>query len=283
MTAYGGFATPGQGALVETSEREILWGRDDAQLASLFRNVVVDSTTRDAGNSPTTVLRRGLIMGKLSASGQYTEWDADASDGSQYIEGVLNNEILIADFGGTAVDRMPLPLILRAPVIASKLLIQGSAFVGHVDEFLARRVMVEAGYVFDDDPFGYLAGMGDRYETVTGTSDTLTASQNGMTLIYSSASAVAVTLPTIQPGLSFDIVRTGDEEIVVSSAAGDDMIVGNDLSADSLTFTTAGQHMGTRVRLRAVYVSTTLKWLVELPNMPFGTGLTGGFTYAIAS
>jgi subtilisin family serine protease len=155
--------------------------------------------------------------------------------------------------------------------MASQLLIQGSALVGHADEFLARRQLWNAGCVLDDDMFGYLAGGGSRVALVTGTADTLTAAENGTTLFYNNAAAVAVTLPAIQPGLEYEIVRTADEELVVSSGEGDNIIMGNDLSADSVTFTTAGEQIGARVKVRSVYVGTTLKWLIEIVTVPFST------------
>lgn len=270
MSAFGGFATPGFGAAVYTSEREIVWGGDDRQPGILRRNSIVSGAARDAGNTPTTLLRKGLLLGKVSASSELEEWDADASDGTQDVIAVLNQELKATDFDGNNTDRA-FATLLRAPLIASQLLIQGAAFVGHIDEFLARRQLDAVGCVLDDDPHGYLAGKGKRVSSEAGTTDTLTASQNGMTLFYSNAASVTVTLPTIQPGLEYDLVRTADEEFVVASGEGDNIVIGNDLSADSVTFTTAGEQIGAHVRLRSVYVGTALKWLIELPVKPFST------------
>lgn len=280
MSASGGFGIPGHGALVETSEREILWGRDDQHLQTLWKGYPVSSAARDAGNTPTTVLRRGLLMGVLTSSGELEEWDADASDGTQNIAAVLNNELNILDLSGTAVDRVPMAPLISAPVIAGRLLIQGDAFVGHADEYLARRVMHQMGFRFDDDPHGYYAGAIPRTIRVTGTTDTLTPQENGALLIYSNAASVTVTLPAIQPGLVYDILREGDEELIVVSTEGDNVIVGNDLSADGVTFTTAGEHIGAQVRVESIYVNTTLKWRLTLPYVPFNTGLNT-LTFAI--
>lgn len=269
MSSLGGFGKPGQGAAVFTNDREIVAvGYDNL---CLFKSVVISSAARDAGSTPTTVLRPGLLLGKVTASDEYEEWDADASDGTQNIAGINRTDITVLDQYGTAVDRVPPSVYQRGVFMASQLLIQGSALVGHADEFLARRQLWNAGCVLDDDMFGYLAGGGFRTETVTGTSDTLTASQNGMTLFYNNVAAVAVTLPAIQPGLEYEIVRTADEELVVSSGEGDNIIMGNDLSADSVTFTTAGEQIGARVKVRSVYVGTTLKWLIEIVTVPFST------------
>lgn len=279
MASLGGFGKPGQGASVFTLDREIVAvGYDNM---CLHKSIVLSSATRDDGSTPTTVIRPGLLLGKLTTGGEYVEWDADADDGAQYVGGINKTDVTVLDAYGTAVDRVPPAIYTRGVFMASQLLIQGSALVGHVDEYLARRQLWNAGCVLDDDLFGYKAGGGNRFATVTGTSDTLTGDENGTRLFYSNAAAVAVTLPTIKAGLSYDIVRTGDEEIVVSSAAGNDMIVGNDASASSITFTTAGNHIGAYVRVEGVYVGTTLKWLVTVPHVPLGTGLAF-HAYALA-
>ena len=78
-------------------------------------------------------------------------------------------------------------------------------------------------------------------------------------------------------------IREGDEEFIVTSAAGDDIIVVNDLSADSFTFTTATEHIGARVRVRSVYMGTTLKWTAEVVGTPFGTAVGSVQTFAIGT
>jgi hypothetical protein len=99
-------------------------------------------------------------------------------------------------------------------------------------------------------------------------------------LFYNNAASVTVTLPAAQPGLEFEVVRTADEEFIVVSPTADNVIVGNDLSADGVTLTTAGEQIGGRWRLRSVYLDTTVKWLIEGPVCPFGTG-TATLTYSI--
>ena len=43
--------------------------------------VVLVSTTTDSGNNPTTTLRRGLTLGKITASGKYAAYSDSGSDG----------------------------------------------------------------------------------------------------------------------------------------------------------------------------------------------------------
>lgn len=281
--ASGGFGVGGVGADRTTFESELLWGAPHVRDGSIKKSVIISGAGRDAGNTITTNLRPGLILGKITATGLYVQLDADAADGTQFFGAVLDTEMRAIDIDGANANREFGMLVARAPIKARRLFIEGVAFIGHVDEFLLRRQMVAAHFLFDDDPQGYLAGQGYRFETNTTTAHTLVAADNGKTVAYSNVAAVLVTLPTIQPGLEYDLLRVADEEIVVASAEGDNIIVGNDMSADSVTVTTGGQQIGQRFRIKSVYVATTLKWIIELPVQPFGTGLTGGFAYSIAS
>lgn len=286
MTAFGGFAKPGQGAAVFDTPREIVsQGFDSSQF--VFDSGIIVGTARDAGNSVTTVLRPGLLLGKVTSTGKYIQWDATATDGSQYFAGILWKELRATDFDANNTDRDFTILVGRGVLQASKLLVKGVALTSATDEYLARRMLRAADFVLDDDPLGYKAGntnLSFRHELQTGTSHSPSASaDNGKTFYYSSASAVAVTLPTLVPGLEFTFVRTADEELVVASAAGDDMVVGNDLSADSVTFTTGSQQIGAIIRVTSVYIdASTLKWIVTLPPAPYGTG-TATLAYSIAS
>src|SRR3990167_3093412 len=248
-TSQGGWGLPGIGADRSVTESELLWGADQARNGVLWQSAIISGATRDAGNSPTTILRPGLLLGKLDSGSEHEEWDADAADGSQDIAGILDVEMRAQDFDATNADRAFRLIVGRAPLKARKLFIQGSAFVGHADEYLARRQLVAAGCVFDDDPFGYKAGLGSRVARVTGTTDTLTAAENGKTIFYSNAASTTVTLPAIQPGLEYTLIREGDEEFVVTSGEADTIVAGNDLSADSITFTTAAEHIGAGVRV----------------------------------
>lgn len=274
MSGMGGWATPGIGADRTVAESELFWGADQARNSALWQSAVISGAARDAGNTPTTVLRPGMLLGKVTASGELEEWDADATDGTEWLFGVLDTELRAQDFDATNQDRVFRVLVGRAPIKARKLLVQGTALPSATDQYLARRQLAKLGFVLDDDTPNWLSGLNQRVVRVTAAGAyAVTASQNGALIIFSNAAAVAITLPTLVPGLAFDLLREGDEEIVVSSAAGDDIIVGNDLAADSITFTTAGNHIGAMIHVESLYVGTDLKWLLTLPNVPIGTGV----------
>lgn len=279
LATYGG--VPGISSIKQTSEKVVWWGREERQID--ISELLLDSTAVDAGNTPTTELRAGLLLGKKTSDGNLYQWDGDAIDGTEVVHGVLLRDISMLDVDGVAEDKYA-HVLLAGCVKAADLLIQGTLLSSHVDEHMARRQMVASGrFIFDDDysPGGVFLG-GAKKNKLAITNTTVSAADNGTRFIATTADAT-FTLPTLEYGLVFEFLRASDHEMVVASAAGDDMIVGNDLSADSVTFTTAGQQIGALIRVEAIYVNTTLKWLVTLGTPPFGTGLTGGFAYAIAT
>lgn len=267
---FGQFGQPGQTAIVNTNEAELLWGGDLSRIPVLRLSKQSSTTLADAANSPTTVVRAGMLLGLLTSNGQSVQWDATATDGSQNLAGVLPVELLAIDQFGVAVNRVH-PMIVSAPLKASALKVKGAALVGHADEYIARRSLWAMGCRLDDDPAGIKAGMFPRYVTKA-TNYTVVAADNGTTFVAITADAT-FTLPTIAPGLSFEFLRASDHELAVASAAGDDMLVGGDDAADSITFTTAGQQVGARVKVTGAYVNGTLKWITEIPPTPYGTGL----------
>ena len=66
--------------------------------------IVLDSTAEDADNTPTTTLRKGLVLGKVTATGKYKEYDPSASDGTETARVILDDEVNLLDESGTAAD-----------------------------------------------------------------------------------------------------------------------------------------------------------------------------------
>lgn len=145
------FGVPGQAAAIYTAENEFLWGGDVTRICVLMKGCVIDGSARDAANSPTTVLRAGLLLGKVTASGKLVQWDDAAVDGSQTVYGILPVELVMVDpISGADTDRM-CPVIVSAPVKVNNLLIKGAAFVGHGDETAARTELNAKRFFLDDE------------------------------------------------------------------------------------------------------------------------------------
>ncbi len=276
-TFSGGHGEPGVGTLEATTEVEPIW-------AAHLQNVITQGgnysdTIRDTGQTPTTDIRAGMLLGALSADNKLTEWDPAATDGSQFLEGMLPVSIQAISLSGTAAPRV-VSRIVQAQIKADWVLILGVALQTSIWEFTARRALSQAGWILDDDPQGRLAGNGNIVQDVAGTTHTPTEAENGQKFFYYNAASVTVTLPAIKAGLIYDFVRAADEEFIVASAEGGNVIVGDSLTADSITFTTANEHVGAWVKAEAVYTNAVLKWHFQLPQIPFGTD-GAGLTYAI--
>jgi hypothetical protein len=276
---YGQFGIPGQTAAYSTVDNEFIWGGSANQVEILATGGIISSAARDAGASPTTKLRKGLLLGKISASGKLVQWNPTATDGSQDVFGVLQAELSMVDLLGNAQDRQA-PVVVKAPLRARNLYAVGLAFVGSDGEYIARKQLVQMGCKFDDDFGNVLAGLGTKYESKAA-SYTVVAADSGKTFLATTADTT-FTLPAIKEGMTFEFIRTDDFELIVASAAGDDIIVGGDAAADSITFTTASQQIGARIRVTAIRVGASVKWLAELPHTPYGTGLAT-MAYAIAT
>lgn len=280
IQSYG--ALPGITSIRQNAEKAVWWGRENFNLD--FSNLVIVSTATDAGATPTSDLRAGLLLGRVTSSGKLTTWNPDAVDGSEVVAGVLLRDLSMLSDEGVAEDKYG-HVLLAGCVRSADLLIEGTVFTSSTDQYIARKQMIGSGrFIFDDDVLGGSAFMGCPLRTIDagGTTLTPTVAQNGTRYTLSNAASVTVTLPALKPGLVYEFLRTGDEEMIIASAEGDNMLVGNDLSADSITFTTAGNHIGAMVRVEGIYAGTTLKWLVTVPHVPLGTGLAF-HTYGLAT
>lgn len=267
MTSTGGFGIAGVGAAKSSISRELVWGGPSSiDHVLVAQDKIYSADILDAGNTPTTDIRAGLLVGALTSSGELEEWDADATDGTQDLVGVVPMTFRSLDWDGVTQDRDIPGRIVRGPLKARSLLIEGTALTSHVDEFLAREALVAMGCILDDDPMGFLAGRfaPRRHQLVTATTKTVTESENGTIFSINNAASVTVTLPEIHPGLEYTFIRIGDEELVIASAgSNDDIITDGDIAADSITFTTATEHLGAYVKVRGIYSGTDLKWFVE--------------------
>lgn len=259
MSRIGQFGIPGQSASIFSAAREIFWGGDASRIEILRLHSQIDEASVDAGAAVTSTLRAGLILGKTTSGGQLKQWDTAATDGSQWLHSVNEHELsTLSAYGGTR--DLFAPTVVRAPLKAAALLIKGVALVGHADEFLARRSLARMGCVLDDDTQNVLSGANQRLVTKTATG-AITAAENGSLFIVNGAGAVVLTLPAIQAGLIYSFLNIADQNVTVTSVAGDDIIILNDLSADSVAFSTASEKIGAQVTVRAEYVAGTLKWI----------------------
>jgi len=243
------FAMPGMGTPVESSDTEIFAGRIDD---IILKGIVIDSTAVDSGNTPTTTLRRGLPMGKITSTGQYGNYDPTATDGRALCLGLLYQEVNMLDSSGAAADKAGRLVVWAFDIKAA----QCPATL----DALARRQL--AGRIwFDDD--NWQSGNGGAFSTVvakTANYTVLPADNNALFTNQGAVGAVTFTLPTIARGLRYRFFAEAGQALTVASVVADTMVVFNDAAADSISFSTAAEIIGGGMEVIANADAT--RWLV---------------------
>lgn len=238
---------PGLSTAKETYENEYTFGR---WVLTVNVGEQIDGTARDSGNSPTTNLRPGLLLGQIAATGNLKQWSASATDGSQRVFGILATGIRMQDLDGNNVNRF-VPVTIAGPVQAAKL-------IGLNDE---ARAQMRGRFLFDDE--GFSVGSPRTWSTeVAKTADYTVDDSDSGTLFTNTGAlgAVIFTLPAIEAGLYFEFLAVADFGLTVASAEGDNMVTSNDASADSVGFVTGGDIIGGRVAIASNMAGT--KWYV---------------------
>ena len=240
---------PGLTTARETYETEFRWG---SQWQGVIVGGIISGSARDSSNSPTYELRAGLLLGQVLSTGQYTNYSPTATDGSEVATGVLMEALRMQDFEGNNVNKF-YGILVGGPVQASKL--QG------LD--LQARAQMANNFIFDD--IGNLPGNHwfpfKRFESQTA-SYTVVAGDNMTMFDNTGASgAVTFTLPTLANGYFFGFRVVADQNVIVASAAGNDMIAIDDASASSVAFQTTNEKIG---GVFWVYSNPgATKWIVE--------------------
>ncbi len=239
--SYGMF--PGLTTARETYEAEFMWGD---QKQAVIMGGLISGAARDSGNSPTTELRKGLLLGQILSTGLWTTYSPTATDGSEVAGGVLMESFRTQDFEGNNKNIF-YGILVGGPVQASKIL--------NLDG-MARPQMRK--FMFDD--IGNVQGNSyfdwKRFQTKT-SNYTIVASDNFTLFDNTGAGAqVVLTLPAIAPGYKFGAQLSAAQVLRFTSAEGGNLI-GTSLTQTSASATAIGG-------LIVVYSNPAgTKWIVE--------------------
>lgn len=258
--SVGGYSLPGMGDVVETAEREILWGlHGNNHAPAVWRSGVLNSGTVDAGSDVTTQLRPGLILADLG-TGEFKQYDPASSTAAQRIPAaVLPFSVDMVDGVTGSAAAKYVPLLVGGPVVAGKLI--------GLDAW-ARSVMSKQ-FLFDDFLQGYR--LPQRNEVAKTASYTVVAGDVGTFFTTTGASgAVVFTLPAIAAGLYFWFLNTVDQSMTVTSAAGTDIVTFDNAEATSLAFSTSSEKIGGFLFVQANQAGT--KWYAQ--NLSFANTVT---------
>lgn len=145
---------PGIDALRTNFENMIFWGPWEYNRAFIIP-AIIKSTAVDAGNTPTSLLRPGLIMGCIKAERKWIAWDKTgaAVDGTALLGGILLWDVSMNPDGAGARDQWFGYVAIGGLVKASALIIPGNASAGingDGSEGTIRTAMQDKRYILDD-------------------------------------------------------------------------------------------------------------------------------------
>jgi hypothetical protein len=239
---------PGFQPAIEAQESEVLWSGRRGQDLVATRKIMLTSSTIDGSNSPNSVIRGGNLLAIIDASGKVNTYSPDANDGRQIAVGVLeHNQDMLQS--GVATDRF------------TQMLIHGLVREGELIGLDPRaRQQLGQRFVFDRESSPQAGSlMHPRGIYRKSANYTVTPADNGLLLL--ATAAVTFTLPTKQNGLAFRFLQTADFNLVIAGSA--DIIAKGNAAANSVTFSTANEKIGSHVLVECLYVNPgTLKWLV---------------------
>jgi hypothetical protein len=249
MSDFTSGNTPGFAAQVDGDDANVLWvGRHGQDLAATRKTTIV-STTVDAGNTPQTTLRGGNVLAIVDAGGKANTYSPDANDGRQIAVGILEHHQDMLE-GGTATDRFT-QMLVQGLAKESELVGLDPRAKQQLGQrfFFDREISPQAGTLLH--PRGIYRKSGNY---------TVVAADNG--LLFLATAAATFTLPAKQNGLAFRFVQTFDGNLVIQGSS--DIVHKNNAAASSVTFSTAGEKIGSHVLVECLYTNTgTLKWLVS--------------------
>lgn len=251
------FGVPGIGADITNFEAQIFWGGDASKVATWFNGHILSSTV-DSNNTPTTVLRPGLVLGRITASGKLKQYDPTASDGSEIAIAVLAHELRMTDFNGTAFDRQ-IAVAVGGQVRGGRLIESGASSdtLGQI-----ARAQMHGRFLFDDDlignrmPFVHVLAKTADYTVLVGDNNKIFTNQGATGIVI-------FTLPTVARGLRYRFFAEADFDMRVASAVGDIIVAFNDATADAVYFSeTDSEVIGGAIEMIANADGT--KWLTFL-------------------
>jgi hypothetical protein len=232
LVDWGG--VPGIGPKFESQENQVWWGHENLQIRDPL--AIVASTATDVGNTPTSVLRAGLVMGKITASGKWGAYSVSATNGLEVALGVLSHAVQMLDPTGVAADRQGITILIGG-------LLKGGSLYGL--DANARR-QLSRRFIFDDDLLGVsgssFAG-GAFLREISKAADYTVVAADNLTEFVATAAAV-FTLPAIGKGYRFKFRQTADANLTISSAEGENIVAFNNATADGIAFSTAGNKIG---------------------------------------
>lgn len=230
---------PGIDDAIETTENDFLFGPAGSYV---LKGVQIDSASTDSTGTPTTLLRRGLVMGIITSTGLYADYDPTQTDGTQEPVGILFDTVNMYD-----------PRTAAVRVKQGRIAYVGHAKTGNLygfDEYA--RVRLGNRFVWDDNRFPHL-----DWKLVTKAADYTVLSTDNGTHFFGTTGAINFTLPAIAlgRGYRFRFTMQADFNLTVTAPA-NKLITFNNATATSVAFSTSGNKIGASVEIVMNHDST---------------------------
>ena len=278
MVMNDSYLLPGITAIRETQEKNFIWDPGLGTPVAWKTSEVLLSSTVDAGNTPTTMLRPGLLLGKVTATGKIKEWNPTGTDGSETVYGVLAGGQMMLDGSATAADRWLGYIVVAGPVKMAGLLVPGQSSYGlsATPAGMLAMAQMRGRFVFDSQLANGGAFLSHPRREVIKTADySVVEADNGSLFTNTGATtAITFTLPALTNavGLCFEFFVTADYGVTIASAAANGIIGGGSDVAESFAFN-LNPKIGGHARVWCSPNSS--KWF--LTNL--STGIPGTLTY----
>lgn len=233
---------PGIGTLIETFEQAYTWGPYPRYWTSGY----IDATASDPTNNPTWELRPGLVMGKITATGTWTNYNPLATNGTQVAQGVLPLALRMQDII-TGVNTARFYAIMASGGV------QASKLIG-LDNMA--RAQMSSLFYFDDNLPGNHVFPYQQFQLKTSNYQIL-ASDNLTEFLNTGATGeVDLTLPPIANGYYFALKCMAAQVFKFISNEGGNMVT-TTLTGSNVSVTAIGGGV-------AVYTQEDgTKWQVE--------------------
>lgn len=241
--SYGedSFMPPGVTTLDATYAWAGTFGRPESLW--MYGDKRISGAARDAGGSPTTTLRAGLLMGVVTATKLWKEWNPSATDGSQWLRGILMGAVN-TQRNASNQNRLVGAIAQFGDFKGSQLLIPGEStrgIVGKDLEFMVRNAFVGR---FRLDDFN-----ADEVRQMTLTADTtLDYTYHGAIIDnIGAAGTIILTLPTPRRGFRLTLIQQAGQIITLASPATNEFIPLSGTPATSINIAATGAFGPTQV------------------------------------
>lgn len=233
----GGYSIPGMNTVLEGVENQPWFGEIHQQI---WLPDTISGAARDAGNTVTTLLRTGLLLGKITATNLLKEWNPTGTDGSQDIYGVLGG-MLHAQQAGVDQQRYAGFVMVGGNLYSDRIIIPGNATEGIVADALEFAVIAQLRrrFLFDRHMTQLQSPLvGNRL--VAKTADfTMTSADNGRHFTnVGAAGTIVPTLPTAVRGLELMFSASAAQTMTVTASGSDKIASSGSVTGTTYSLTT---------------------------------------------